>query len=392
MLQHLVCEEEGNDEREPPNAHADARTRSHAAACAVRAHLPPKEPPHDDIWYVMRATDTAAPTVGAQRLFFFSRAMLACFCWMLALLAGASGSNTGGLSPACGGGSLAFAPFAAPLVLRRASTPSKNKGEVWARKTRAPPPVGALPGAWGGRHGDGMVARARVGASSADELRGQEQERVFRAGGGKGGTGAGGSGEAVKIVSYNVLGPKQALTDKHAYSNFKWRKWPYRKDRILDELRAYDADVVCLQEVTPDTFVNDFAPALKELGLDKGIYTPKRLPDGEKTSRGPFRRPSKGIEFSKVLCIVTLCSKCSRILTVENLCVFPASLQRPAPGPRAVWHRHTHVPRYSDIHPIVPADPARQRACSPALQTAHAHRASDERQRHRHAPARGASH
>ena len=229
-------------------------------------------------------------------------AAAACFCWMLALLAGASGSNIGGrvsrLPPACGGGSLAFAPFAAPLVLRRArSTPSKNKGEVWARKTRAPLPVGVLPGAWGGRHGDGMVARARVGASSADEVRGQEQERVFRAGLGHGGTGAGGLGEAVKIVSYNVLGPKQALTDKHAYSNFKWRKWPYRKDRILEELRAYDADVVCLQEVTPDTFVNDFAPALKELGLDKGIYTPKRLPDGEKTSRGPFRRPSKGIKF-----------------------------------------------------------------------------------------------
>jgi len=317
---------------------------------------------------------------------------------MLALLAGASGSNSGGrvlrLPPACGGGSLAFAPFAAPLELRRASNPPQGRtlGAVWARTTRAPLPVGALPGAWRGRHDVGVVARARVGASSADEVRGQEQERVFRAGGGKGGTGAGASGEAVKIVSYNVLGPKQALTDKHAYSNFKWRKWPYRKDRILEELRAYDADVVCLQEVTPDTFVNDFAPALKELGLDKGIYTPKRLPDGEKTSRGPFRRPSKGITFSKVLYTVTVCSQYSRILTVENVCVFPASLQRAAPGPRAVWHRYTHVPRYSDIHPIFPADPARQRACSPALQTAHAHRASDECQRHRHAPARGASH
>ena len=83
-------------------------------------------------------------------------------------------------------------------------------------------------------------------ASSADAVRGQEQVRTFRSVVGQGETSP---EEAVKIVSYNVLGPKQALTDKHAYSNFKWRKWPYRKERIFEELRGYDADIVCLQEV-----------------------------------------------------------------------------------------------------------------------------------------------
>ena len=131
-------------------------------------------------------------------------------------------------------------------------------------------------------------------ASAADAVRSDEQDRVFRTVGTSQGLGdAEAPEDAIKIVSYNVLGPKQALTDKHAYSNFKWRKWPYRKERIFEELRAYDADVICLQEVTPDTFLNDFAPFMKEIGLEKGIYTPKRLPDGEK-SRGPFRRPSKG--------------------------------------------------------------------------------------------------
>jgi hypothetical protein len=153
-------------------------------------------------------------------------------------------------------------------------------------------------------------------ASAADGVRGAEQERVWRAVGGEERRNEDGA-DAINIVSYNVLGPKQALTDKHAYSNFKWRKWPYRRERIFEELRGYNADVICLQEVcpqftcfantkvqiltqkpllqvTPDTFLNDFVPFMKQLGLDKAIYTAKRLPAGEKSSRGPFRRLNKG--------------------------------------------------------------------------------------------------
>ena len=52
--------------------------------------------------------------------------------------------------------------------------------------------------------------------SAADVMRGDEQDRIFR----RVGTTSGdstqeSSGDVVKIVSYNVLGPKQALTDKH---------------------------------------------------------------------------------------------------------------------------------------------------------------------------------
>ena len=153
-------------------------------------------------------------------------------------------------------------------------------------------------------------------ASAADGVRGAEQERVWRAVGGEERRNED-DADAINIVSYNVLGPKQALTDKHAYSHFKWRKWPYRRERIFEELRGYNADVICLQEVcpqftcftntkvqiltqkallqvTPDTFLNDFVPFMKQLGLDKAIYTAKRLPAGEKSSRGPFRRLNKG--------------------------------------------------------------------------------------------------
>jgi hypothetical protein len=74
----------------------------------------------------------------------------------------------------------------------------------------------------------------------------------------------------LRLVSYNVLGPKQAMSDKHGYSHYRLRKWPFRRALILDELKAYRPDVVCLQEVTPDTFQDDFAPFFKELGLTRG--------------------------------------------------------------------------------------------------------------------------
>eukprot|EP00960_Hanusia_phi_P029038 747739-Hanusia_phi.AAC.5 len=92
--------------------------------------------------------------------------------------------------------------------------------------------------------------------------------------------------ECLTLLSYNVLGPKQALTEKHNYASLKHRKWPYRKKQIFDEIEKYTPDIICLQEITPDTFQHDFTPFLKEMGLDSGVYTPKRLPVGEVLSNG----------------------------------------------------------------------------------------------------------
>ncbi len=42
-----------------------------------------------------------------------------------------------------------------------------------------------------------------------------------------------------------------------------------RRKRIFAELEGYNADIVCLQEVTPDTFEKDFKPFFKDRGLDR---------------------------------------------------------------------------------------------------------------------------
>ncbi|EKX53466.1 hypothetical protein GUITHDRAFT_101167 [Guillardia theta CCMP2712] len=92
--------------------------------------------------------------------------------------------------------------------------------------------------------------------------------------------------DCLSLLSYNVLGPKQALTEKHNYASLRHRKWPYRKKQLLEEIERYNPDILCLQEITPDTFQHDFTPFLKELGLDSGVYTPKKLPVGEVMSNG----------------------------------------------------------------------------------------------------------
>ena len=51
----------------------------------------------------------------------------------------------------------------------------------------------------------------------------------------------------LRLVSYNVLGPMQALGEKHNYTEARFRSWAYRRRLILDELASYNADIICLQ-------------------------------------------------------------------------------------------------------------------------------------------------
>ena len=48
--------------------------------------------------------------------------------------------------------------------------------------------------------------------------------------------------------------------------------WEYRKKGILDEIRQYAADIICLQEVETDQFYHFFLPELKQDGYDGEKY------------------------------------------------------------------------------------------------------------------------
>lgn len=93
---------------------------------------------------------------------------------------------------------------------------------------------------------------------------------------------------SLSVVSYNVLLPNS----QDGWWNFKmynpplveqkdWviSSWDYRRDLLKERIRTIDADVVCLQEIAPDSFQNDFA-FMKDLGYDgselykKGRFRP----------------------------------------------------------------------------------------------------------------------
>ncbi|ETO13598.1 hypothetical protein RFI_23770, partial [Reticulomyxa filosa] len=56
--------------------------------------------------------------------------------------------------------------------------------------------------------------------------------------------------QGVRVMTYNILGdgPFYALSKNHDHCPKVYRKWKYRLPRLLSEIKAYDADILCLQE------------------------------------------------------------------------------------------------------------------------------------------------
>ncbi|ETO06852.1 CCR4-NOT transcription complex, subunit 6-like protein [Reticulomyxa filosa] len=82
--------------------------------------------------------------------------------------------------------------------------------------------------------------------------------------------------QCVRVMTYNLLahGPYYCLGEgQYKYCPVEYRAWEYRIRRLLTEIQAYDADILCLQEMTsfmysgndPATKLN-FKHELKALG------------------------------------------------------------------------------------------------------------------------------
>jgi hypothetical protein len=52
---------------------------------------------------------------------------------------------------------------------------------------------------------------------------------------------------SMKIVTWNVLGPLHGESTKHSYAETKVVLWSRRRDKLVEELRDIDADILCLQ-------------------------------------------------------------------------------------------------------------------------------------------------
>ncbi|CAB9517202.1 5'-phosphodiesterase 12 [Seminavis robusta] len=80
--------------------------------------------------------------------------------------------------------------------------------------------------------------------------------------------------KGLSVVSYNVLLPNSS----DGWWNYKMynppleqqdlSNWDYRRQLLQERLRTINADVICLQEIAPDSFEEDFAFMKEELGYD----------------------------------------------------------------------------------------------------------------------------
>ncbi|KAK4229785.1 glucose-repressible alcohol dehydrogenase transcriptional effector [Podospora fimiseda] len=111
--------------------------------------------------------------------------------------------------------------------------------------------------------------------------------------------------ERVKILTWNILCEKFATASLYGYTPTKALSWDYRKEKILQEIRESDADILCLQEIATDVFREFFSPSLAQNDY-KGVHwpRPKAKTMSEKDAQGVdgcaiFYKASKWILLDK---------------------------------------------------------------------------------------------
>ncbi|GJJ68612.1 CCR4-NOT transcription complex subunit 6 [Entomortierella parvispora] len=75
--------------------------------------------------------------------------------------------------------------------------------------------------------------------------------------------------------SYNILAESYATPQMYGYTPSWALTWDYRKELILQEILAYSADIVCLQEVEMGQFEDYFKEQMKHQADYEGVFYPK---------------------------------------------------------------------------------------------------------------------
>ncbi|ROT39882.1 glucose-repressible alcohol dehydrogenase transcriptional effector [Sodiomyces alkalinus F11] len=111
--------------------------------------------------------------------------------------------------------------------------------------------------------------------------------------------------ERIKVFSWNVLCDKYATPQTYGYTPTGALSWEYRKECVMEELRDKDADFLCLQEISTESFKEELSPALAQMDY-KGVHWPKTRAKtmGEKDALGvdgcaTFFKASKYILLDK---------------------------------------------------------------------------------------------
>eukprot|EP00887_Chlorella_sp_A99_P005315 scaffold1.g5315.t1 len=96
---------------------------------------------------------------------------------------------------------------------------------------------------------------------------------------------------SVSIVTYNVLCQTFATRQRLPHVFPRWLEWDHRWRLLQQELAAFQADVVCLQEVTPDRW-NDIKDHMLSLGY-ASVLQSKAISHGSHNVVATFYRAAK---------------------------------------------------------------------------------------------------
>lgn len=80
--------------------------------------------------------------------------------------------------------------------------------------------------------------------------------------------------ERIKVLSHNILCDTYVTPQLYGFIPSSALAWEYRRELILQEIQASDADILCLQEVDTDNFKEFFSVKLAYADY-KGVFWPK---------------------------------------------------------------------------------------------------------------------
>eukprot|EP00887_Chlorella_sp_A99_P006946 scaffold2.g6946.t1 len=83
--------------------------------------------------------------------------------------------------------------------------------------------------------------------------------------------------QPLRVATFNILADGYALGGFHSHCPREWLEWGYRRPRLLAQIQAFDADVLCLQEVERPFFEAELQPLMAQAGYQSWLY-PRRRP------------------------------------------------------------------------------------------------------------------
>lgn len=92
-------------------------------------------------------------------------------------------------------------------------------------------------------------------------------------------------GNQFRVVSYNLLADfynasKSSLSEWYPYCRPEALEIGYRKKLFIRELRGYNSDIICLQEIDSKIFHADLKIMMGEYGFDGALKRKGAMPEG----------------------------------------------------------------------------------------------------------------